>query len=192
MASDRTMTVYGVAGTGHAVGTTHFAVLLAGFLSDVRHRKVSVLEWNRSGDFMKIRSVHQKNPFRQYPPGVFCIKAEEYVPAAGRKDLLQCRDRGRDAVVIDFGVYRESMEDEFRRCDRRFVLGGVNDWQITDFAAFAADRRISAECLWSFGGETQIKLLERYLGIRVRHIPWSPEAGLITAELLRFFGSLIP
>ncbi len=186
-------TVYGIAGCGHSVGTTHFSVLLARFLSDVRHRRTAVLEWNGNGDFARIFAVHRKKTVTKPPPEVFYIKAEEYMPSAGRKQLLQCREREREAVVIDFGVYREGIEEEFARCDRRFILGGGNDWQIGSFAAFAAKRgKPPAEYLAAFGGETQLKLLERFLGIRIRHIPWAPEAGRITGEVLAFFCGFIP
>ena len=130
MEISRTMTVYGVAGAGHAVGATHFAVTLAAYLADVRHRKTSLLEWNESGDFAKIYAVFAGKDIRKPPPEVFSIQAVEYMPAAGRDMVFSCRERGREAVVIDFGVLREGSEEEFLRCDRRFILGGLNDWQV--------------------------------------------------------------
>ena len=193
MASLKPMTVYGAAGAGRAAGTTHFTVLLAAYLSDVRHRGTTVLEWNDSGDFAKIYAVHADTHGRKPPPERFHLLSAEYVPAADRRALLDCRERGRDAVVIDFGVYREGIEEEFLRCDRRFIIGGTGDWQVGDLASFAAVRRkVRAEYLAAFGGETQRRLVERILGIRVHRIPWSPETGRITGELLRFFGFLVP
>ena len=193
MGDTGSLQVFGVAGAGHGVGTTHFTILLAAYLSDVRHRKTTVLEWNENGDFARIAEVRGKGKKRTGTPGMFFIGSEEFMPSAGRRELLQCRERGREAVVIDFGVCRESIEEEFLGCDRRFILGGVNDWQVGAFAAFAAKkRRVSADCLSAFGGETQRKLVERFLGIRIGRIPWSPEAGLLTGELLRFFGRLLP
>ena len=193
MEISRTMTVYGVAGAGHAVGATHFAVTLAAYLADVRHRKTSLLEWNESGDFAKIYAVFAGKDIRKPPPEVFSIQAVEYMPAAGRDMVFSCRERGREAVVIEFGVLREGSEEEFLRCDRRFILGGLNDWQVGAFSAFAArHRKLPGELMSFSGGESRIKLMERFLGIRVGRIPWSPEAGVITGEMLRFFGSLIP
>ncbi len=182
-------TVYGIAGACHAVGTTHLAIMTANYLSSAEGMRTALLEWNESGTFGRTAKVRGfPEPARKFEiMGVRCVSG------AGVAELLLSEEEGNSAVVIDFGVLGAANRDEFLRCDRRWIIGGMSDWQI-DAAANAADGmrgRGEITFFCTFGAEEARRLFERWMGIRVIRIPWSDEAWKMDGRVLAFFSRLI-
>lgn len=178
-------------GTGRCVGTTHFAVLAAGYFSGVQRKSCAVLEWNRHGDFSRLGKLCGEN---QWNEGGCRILDAEYYKAAGIETLLLCKTLGYQSVIVDYGAVSDGNLEEFLRCDRQFVLGSLTEWQLEAFRQFVGNgkrKERSWQALAVFGSEEARKNMERKLRIPVRRIPFSADAFVITGELIRFFEELL-
>ncbi len=123
----KTPEVIGIAGSGASVGVTHTAVLTANYCTGVLNRKTAVLEWNESGDFGRLERILSKKAVTDPRAGSFNIMGASYFKRAGRDELVRCTVNGFNAIVIDFGTFRSEIQDEFLRCDRRFLIGSVSE-----------------------------------------------------------------
>lgn len=182
--------IIGIAGSGHGVGTTHFAILTANYMSGVRGKKTAVLEWNDSGAFERMEQICTKKTVLKQAGDSFRVFEVSYLKSAGKKELLECLNRGFEAVVIDFGKNRELAGDEWLHCDHRFLLGSFCEWQAGAFAELAAERRGHDggwDYFYVFGCEAAAEEMRRRLRVSIRRIPDSRDAFLITGELLAFF-----
>ena len=171
----------GVAGSGHSVGVTHFSVSLAAYLSGVLCRRTALLEWNDSGDFARVEQVCAKKMVTDYGDNSFNISDIFCFKKAGRRQAVSCLESGFDAIVIDFGVFRPGIRDDFFLCGRRFLVGSVSEWQLPGLADFVEKQYFSA-----FGDQEALNLTERFLGIQIRKIPISEQAFVVTGDSLVF------
>jgi len=186
--------VIGIAGSGPSVGATHLAILTANFVTGVQKQKAAVLEWNGSGDFGRLEQILSKNAVTDRQPRSFNILGTSYYKKAGKNELLECSGHGVDTVVIDFGVCREEILEEFLRCDRRFLVGSASTWQLPCLASLVSRpglHRSGWEYFCVFGSEETIRMTERLLGIQIRQIPLAQNAFAITGEILAFFGEFL-
>lgn len=185
----------GIAGSGPAVGTTHFTILTASYLSGVRRKKTAVLEWNDSGSFQLLEQVQKKKTVTNRTDQSFNILGILFCREADDGALLDCKKWQAETIVIDFGCYRKEIQGELLKCDRRFLVCSVSDWQLPQTAVLfneAVDfRRMGWEYFASFGGEEALRMAERYLGVRIHRIPVSQDAFVITGELMIFFGRFL-
>lgn len=192
--------VIGAAGCGPSVGTTHFALLTAAWLSGVLRKRTAVLERNESGDFLRFARV-LGGEVKKFPKTVtnatcrsFTLWETDYYAGAGRETLAELAGEGYDAVVMDFGAYGERMRDEMLLCGRRFLVCSGREWQLQRLADMLGDRaaaKIGWEYVLFFGGGEPVEILERSFGIRIRQIPETDSPFCITGELLSFFGKFL-
>ena len=178
--------IVGVAGASHGVGVTHFCVMAASFLTAAAGEKTAVLEWNGSGDFEKMELVctggrREGKPFR--------VLETDYYKEAGAGELALCLNRYR-YVLIDFGVMKDGVKDEFVRCEKRVLIGSFSEWQWETFREWL-ELGQSAERGWvnaaAFGsGETRREVRKK-LKVPVLEIPLSSDAFSVTAGTLDFF-----
>ena len=185
----------GIAGSGPSVGTTHFSILTAGYLSGVRREKTAVLEWNDSGAFQLLDKVWQKKTVTKRADKSFNILGIRFCTETGNKALLDCVGWQAEAIVIDFGCFRREIQGELLQCDRRFLVCSVSDWQLSRTAELLSEsgdfRRIGWEYFTSFGSEETLRMTERSLGVRIHRIPMSQDAFVITGEEMSFFGRFL-
>lgn len=188
---EKTTRLIGIGGTGHAVGCTHFAIMMLNYLAGYQRRKAALLEWNRSDDFERLEAVctgtcHARKPFR--------ILEADFYKASGSAELADALQGNYDDILIDFGVLDEQNFAEFLRCEKQFVIGSFSEWQERAFREFVkrngAGKR-SWNCLAFFGSEESRKEFMRRPGIPVERIPSSVDAFSVTKECSRFFKKLI-
>lgn len=182
--------IIGIAGSGHGVGTTHFAILTANYMSGVRGKRTAVLEWNESGAFEQMEQVCAKKAVLKPAKDSFRVFEVSYLKSAGKKELLGCISCGFEAVVIDFGNNWRIAEVELLHCDHKFLIGSFCEWQAGAFAKLAVERRGKSggwDYFYAFGCEAAAKEMRRRLRVTIRRIPDSRDAFLITGELLAFF-----
>lgn len=179
----------GVAGSGPSVGVTHFSVSLAAYLSGVLSRRTALLEWNDSGDFARMEKVCAKKVVTDSGVNSFNISDIVCFKEAGRRQAVSCLESGFDAIVIDFGVFRAGIRDDFFLCGRRFLVGSVCEWQLpglADFVEKQGARHRRCEYFSVFGDQETLNLAERFLGIQIRKIPISEQAFIVTGDSLVF------
>lgn len=184
----------GIAGSGPSVGVTHFAFLTAAYLTGVLNSRTAVLEWNDSGDFARMEAVRSKKTVTDPAGKSFNSLGIFYYKKAGREELLACSGHEFDTVVIDFGMLRDENRDEFLRCGRRFLVGSASQWQLPALAGLVSEggnHIDGCEYFSVFGDEETLKMAEHFLGIRIRQIPLSRNAFVITGETLAFFGRFL-
>ena len=178
--------IIGVAGTSHGVGVTHFCVMAASFLTAAAGEETAVLEWNGSGDFgrMELACTGRKREGK-----LFRVLETDYYKEAGAGELALCLNRYR-CVLVDFGVMRDDVKDEFMRCEKRVLIGSFSEWQWKVFWEWL-ERGKEAERGWinaaAFGsGETR-REGRKELKIPVLGIPLSADALTVTPDTLDFF-----
>lgn len=191
--TEKRQRIIGIIGTGRSVGVTHLSIMAAGYVSGVLRRSCAVLEWNSHEDFERIQKVctckikaGSTNPFH--------VLDADYYRAAGTKELLLCKTKGYQDVIVDYGTVLEGNLEEFLRCDRRFVVGSVSEWQIGAFLGFAeggkrADQRLDYFAV--FGSGEARKNMEKRLGFPILRIPVSVDAWTVTSESLKFFEQIL-
>lgn len=192
---DNPMILVGIAGLGHAVGTTHFALMTAEYLAGVKRKKTALVEWNPGCAFRKIAAVYggrEENTVRAGTCGSFHLMETVLYTEGDPGLLIRLGNTGYAACVIDFGVMREEIRSEYFRCTRRFAVAAATRWQVADLAEFAAGEGKKSRCEYvaSFGGRRQLDLAERYLGIRIGRVPPSGDPCVIDGKTMAFLGRL--
>lgn len=177
----------GITGLAHASGTTHFAILTANYLCGVGRQKNAVLEWNKSHCFENIRQACNAGMRGDF----FTVMENDYFPEAGEDQLLFCVGGKYHYIIIDFGDNYEKVRTEFLRCDYKFVVVSLSEWQIGAFLDFIRDRnsreKKELEYFVSFGSEETRTEAEQALHISLKRIPISVDAFTVTKEVLAFF-----
>lgn len=191
-ALERRARLIGIAGIGKSVGCTHFSIMLANYLAGYRRRKTAVLEWNQSGDFERLEKVCTGNAGVQKP----CrILEADYYKNAGANELGRVLNREYEEILMDFGPLDETEENEFLRCEKRFIVVSFSEWQQEKLREFMAEKCRAKNKCWqfvaSFGSEETRKEFERRFGFFADRIPFSADAFSVTEECGVFFGNLI-
>ncbi len=111
-------------GRGPAVGVTHTAVMMAGYLTGICRRRCAVLEWNGSGTFDRLeesclgkRNGGQSRSF-SCPGRGLLQKCGDRDPGIVQKTPLSGGNCGLRAAF-------RGNQEEFFRCDRQFLLAGL-------------------------------------------------------------------
>ena len=187
------MEVIGIVGSGPSVGVTHFSILTANYLTGVLGRRTALLEWNSSGDFERLSQIRWKKAVTEKTDKAFNISGVSFYKKAERKELLAAADEGFEVAVIDFGSYRGSLSERFLQCGRRFLVGSFSEWQLPAFAELAVKpgEKKGAECFFSFGCPEAAGMMQHYLGLQVRRIPYQSDAFVITGDMMAFFGKFL-
>ena len=193
------MNSIGIAGSGPAVGVTHFSLMTAAYISGVLCRRTAVVEQNDHGSLAKLKKVLQTEKKREKPviegeKQPFEIKGIFFYQKADGAKLYDFSERGIETAVIDFGTLTDNNEDDFFRCSRRFLVGSVSEWQLADFAVLMANKqkwKKWCEYFISFGEEKTAAMTEQYLDIRIRRIPLQSNTLIVTGESMAFFGKFL-
>lgn len=168
--------------------------MTAAYLAGVLRRTTAVLEWNDSGSFASLREVLSKNAVTNGDGKTFNMLGVYFCEKAGAKEMVQCAGQGMESIIVDFGCYREEIREEFLRCDRSFLVCSASDWQLAPLAKLLTEERDAGrkrEYFASFGTEEALRTAERYLGVRIRRIPWFPDAFLVNGERMAFFEKIL-
>lgn len=184
----------GIAGGAPSVGSTHFSILTAAYLSGVQQKKTVVLEWERTDTFVNLEKILSKKVVTNEKEHTFNILGIFFCRENGQKALLSCMEQGFETVVIDFGCCRESFLEEFLRCDRKFLVCSGSDWQTAASIRWMTGeyaRRWRVEYVASFGAEETLRMAETYLKVPIRRIPFSPDAFAVNGEIMDFFGRFL-
>lgn len=181
----------GIAGLCRAAGTTHFSIQLANYLTGVRRKHTAVLEWNQSGCFERLRKMCMVHQTRE----PFSVLDVHYFSGAGKDRLIDCMNGIYQYIIIDFGDNYEEIRTEFLRCDLRFIVTALSEWQLQSFLDFAGNLKNKEEreleYFMCFGSEETRLEIRRSLHMEIRRIPVSEDAFTITKKAIDFFETLI-
>lgn len=185
----------GFIGTTRGVGTTHYTIMTAGYLSGVLRESCAVLEWNSHGDVGRLGKacLGMTGIAAGDLPQPFTVLETDYYQEAGTKELLQCKTSGYQDILVDYGAVEEGNLEEFLRCDRQFLIGSLSEWQVDGFLKNARDlagqKRYgqNPEICAAFGSEEIRENAEKLLHCMIRRIPYSADAFEITPECLTYY-----
>lgn len=193
--ADRKKTeVIGIAGSGRGVGTTHFSILMANYMTGVLRQQTAVLEWNQSKTFEHMEQVCVSGTSARKKNQIFKVLDVCYLKNAGKQELLYCLNEGFHTIIIDFGSDLQDSESEFFRCDRKLLIGSFTEWQLHGLIAMIAKRNrkeASLEYFAFFGSKETEREVRKQFQIQIRRIPYLPDAFTITGEAMTFLGEFL-
>lgn len=180
--------IIGIAGLGYGVGVTHLTVWMGNYLAGACRLKTAVLEWNRQGDLQK---MEQECLGRQMGERPFTVLEVDYYAGADERVLTACINLNYQHIIIDFGGICVENKTEFFRCDRKFIVASLSEWQIEAFWKFMREEGTAGKRSWTyltaFGSEeTRLEIIKR-LKLPIERIPLSTDAFTVTREMMRWF-----
>ncbi|MBS6643450.1 MAG: hypothetical protein KH366_07705 [Clostridiaceae bacterium] len=182
-------TVTGILGTSPGAGATHYAILLANYLVGVCRYRCAVLEWNEHGDFERIERICRGAVTDN---ACFSVLKADYYKHSGPEVLPYCMAEGYDQIIIDFGSDFLKQKIEFLRCDEKYVIASLSEWQIEGFLEFVREMKTEAGYKsWnyavSFGSEDTRKQMRKKLKIPVGRIPLSEDPFALNRQMIAYF-----
>lgn len=187
---------------------THLAVWTANYLTGICRETTAVLEWNDHGDwerlgrFCQVRArakgptdagIGKRRAKAQNGPD-FQILEVDYYAGAGAGTLAECLNKPYRRILIDFGEMTGERLAECARCDRKVIVGALNEWQgeaCLQAAGAAAKLGKSWRCAAVFGSEETRKELEKAFRMSCLRIPFSRDAFAVTPGQRDFFEGLL-
>lgn len=186
--------VIGIAGSGRGVGTTHFSILTANYMTGVLRQQTAVLEWNKSKAFERMEQVCVSGKSMKQKAHIFKVLDVCYFKNAGKQELLYCLNEGFHTIIIDFGSDLQDSESEFFRCDRKLLIGSFTEWQLHGLIALITKRnrrKAGLEYFVFFGSKETEREVRKQFHIQIRRIPYLADAFTITGEAMAFFGEFL-
>lgn len=184
--------IIGIAGVGHGVGCTHFAVMLGNYLAGYERKPTALLEFNDSGAFARLKKVCVGKDTKEGP---FRILEADYYGEAEQGELARVIERQYAEILIDFGDVQSADWACFLRCDRKFLIGSFSEWQQERFREFELKKRPAEKKSWqslaAFGSEETRREFSRRYRIFTERIPFSADAFAVTEECGSFFRKLL-
>lgn len=115
--------VIGVSGTEHRVGCTHHAIHLAHYLCNQGYR-VAVAEYEGM-DKKVLDEILQC-----VCGGETTYRGVDYYPDFSLSNLPSLNTKNYHFVIIDFGVYKKEIREEFGRCVQQILVCGSKPWEL--------------------------------------------------------------
>lgn len=123
----------GVAGVQSRIGSTHNAIILAGFLRK-QGFLVALAECNSSESFHAIReNFGQKFHNHMY----FTMNGIDYYPNVTEQSLGSIMDKSYNFIIMDFGNYQNSIAAAlYHKCHVRIMISGSKAWELNGVVNF--------------------------------------------------------
>lgn len=118
--------VIGFAGSQQRIGTTHQTILFANHLHSFGY-KVAIVESDLCAN--KSFSTIEKGYDVKKSTDYFTYQEVDYYPNYNLLELSRIFLKDYNFVLIDFGVYNQTIEMEFGRCVARIMITGTKPWE---------------------------------------------------------------
>lgn len=186
----------GIAGAGQGTGATHFAVMLANYLCSKERRKVAIAEMNGHQDFIEIHKVSQGTEEVRAMEKQFVMYDVVYYRNISSEELTEIINNNYEYLIIDFGCWDTSNLTEFLRCSKKILTGSLCEWKrIKYLLTLEQTREVRKKGQWEyltlFGNERDIKQVGKAFEIKLKNIPFEPDAFLIQSKNFKFFKEFI-
>lgn len=118
----------GVTGVHEGVDTAAFCTVLAGYFRGREKGRIACLDVSGRRVFY---GLYESLYGREQPDRhEFVLQGVHYVSGEVPTVIGACAAREFTVLVINFGSFSTKVQDEFFRCDCRFVLGDLYPWRI--------------------------------------------------------------
>lgn len=118
--------IMGFYGTKEGVGCTHLALSVANYLHSVEKWKVLYLEM---GKFSQLYPLMQQQLVAYEDVILYPYLGVQYLICPTEKEAMRQCGKFDGIVVIDFGVWGETLKKLQGICQRNVVLGGIQRWE---------------------------------------------------------------
>lgn len=188
--------VIGILSTEPGCGCTHFSIMLANYLSNVKGYKVCIGECNESRAFERLEQTYEGNKdidSRTTSFRIFKVKYFKDIKVEEMPDLL---NESYDYMVVDFGSDYNGKKEEFKRCQRKFIIGSLCDWKLSSYIRFLQEtRKEFGRENWEFisiSGDNVIrKELEKRYKKYIHPVPFEDSPFFISNKNLPFFKRIL-
>lgn len=183
--------IIGIAGTESGVGTTHFAIMLAEFLTDIRGEKTALLELNQKRDFQKIQKL-----IKEEEQDFFSIQEVTYFKEVKEEKLVYLFNMDYHYFILDFGKDLEQYKNEFLRCDKKMIIGSLIEWKRNSLFCFIEKyQNIFGNEDWNyfitFGQKKEIKEVSRLIKRKLWAINYVASPYCLSREIMEIFCKVI-
>jgi len=120
--------VIGVYGLHRYAGVTHLAILLAQYISNVRGRKVEVIEASGKEDMGCLAARYKINRSRN-KSNIFTCRNITFMEHATTEELAMQQNLEYEFRILDLGSNYRKAINELMRCDLKIVVGNGAPWQ---------------------------------------------------------------
>ncbi|ANS75355.1 hypothetical protein AWM70_12660 [Paenibacillus yonginensis] len=142
--------VVAVAGVESKVGSTHFSILIANYLTRKGYR-VALKEANASQDFNRIEQAYEGMKGFNSPNTSFTINKVDYFKSNDREGMSKLVGSGYNYLVLDIGCLEESdWKDEFYRAGVQFVVGAGSEWRQPKIVQFREKHKNLDQSNWIY------------------------------------------
>lgn len=179
-------TVIAMMGTLSGVGVTYSSISLGTFLSHYCHYRVALVEENSNMHFSYIKRAAGVIGEANY----FTIGKVDYYPDADEDIWLRLQRRSYDYILVDYGLYERSKQNQYARCNYRFLIGSLCEWKREAFGEAMHNEGIGVDIsfyLATLGQRYDMKEFYREFGIRLYGIPCIYDPFLLVKEVIQFW-----
>ena len=179
----------GVIGLGPRSGTTHIAISICNYLSEYRHRRVSLLEQNSHGDILKLTNNLGLNNSEI----INTFHRVTYIPSFC--DSFPLFDLKTDCMVFDLGYNLAKSFSTLKLCDIKIAVGTDAPWRREEYSALKAltgnNRNLSSWRLFvNLGNPRLLKEYDDYHMI-TGCFPFEPDPVYPAKETIKFLEVII-
>lgn len=187
--------VIGAAGAEKGCGATHFLWSAANYLSNVTGSRVAVCNLSGEADYGQAQVILGKAGDRTSLNGKFSYCRITFFGQADEDELV--KQTGRyDCVLLDLGYDAEKYKRLLSRCDKRFLIGALNEWRCADFVTAALRlEALYGEGFTALSSFYSAKGIRRYNAAAQKEImllPYEPEPFCLHKDMLAFFDGAFP
>lgn len=170
---------------------THLCIMMGNYFSGACGCKTAVLEWGRRKEFTRIEQVCTGRVSGVQP---FWLLEVAYYTGADDRVLTACINLDYQHIIIDFGEIGEENRTEFSRCDKKFLVASLSEWQTEAFWAFVRGEWTVGRRSWIylavFGSEETRREMIKRLNMTIERIPLSVDAFTVDREMMGWFESI--
>ena len=163
------------------------AVWLANYFTAARGQRTAVLEWNDHGDFEHMEQICTG---RADPGKIFRVMKVDYFKQAGMKELIYCRGKQYQQIIIDFGQMTPERFLEWERSDQKLLLVSLSEWCLEACLEFFQEKRKVCKKGWHcavvFGSDETRRQLCKKTGLEIGRIPFSVDAFAIDRKAMKY------
>ncbi|MGN0484869.1 MAG: hypothetical protein ACI4HI_15090 [Lachnospiraceae bacterium] len=179
--------VIGIMGATNGVGTTHLAIALTNFFSDIKRKKTALLEINEHGQLATMLPDE----------GAFTIKNAIYYPQVDPRDVPGLCNGAQEITILDLGSEYQKNRLEFLRCDKKIVIGSMCPWKQESYLHFLdmlqqeENYRQWLHCLILFGDKKDKRKISSEYHISAFSVPFIADPFHLNKKEMTFIKKLV-
>lgn len=180
-----------VTGAMARIGTTHLAIQIAEFLKNSGDNKVAIIELHNTDSFNSICNAYEdvkKNS--EY----FSLDNLDFYPYNEDLSVLDILEKDYKYIIYDMGLYKECHLTEFKRANKRIIVSGVKDWELTELEDILRfnDTIYKNNYYFNFADNNTFETVEENMDqLKCYQAVYNPNPFIISKETNEFFKTFL-